>query len=493
MGYHAQLSPSSAHRWTSCTASIKAAFGLPNENNEASMSGTCCHQMSAEMLQVWIDREKPADYDMDASPYLGRKMLFWVHRESDTNGEDWEDAFTDDLTGLVLPPLVKWRDEDLGLDFETYAEFTYTMVVTDAFVQAVEAGTTFVMERALQMGGHLEVEQRVPIGHFTGEIGATGTSDVVLIYDDMIESMDFKYGRHKVHAYDTMEPARGDRPPVLRMNLQLSCYILGAYEKFAHLAPNIRHAKSTIIQPFLNHVSEYQCTIEELVDLRDSFLATKAEETRVQPVFMPSYDNCHYCKARNPADASRRCKARDAMVLSMATEGFDEAGAVVVPPPPGVDQLGVLYAALDFIREWCDDIGARVFQVLKDGGEVRRADGLAYVLVQGRKGDRKWDDPAAVEAKLKHMRLRVDEMYTMKVIGPAVVEKLAKVPKRAKADAPPPRINSLQWKKLQEHITQSEGGMTVALETDSRPALPSAAEGFEEVADDGDIAALLGL
>ena len=68
MAYHASLSPSSASRWTSCTASINAQAGLPNENSEASMAGTCCHQMSAELLQAWIDLGKPEGHDLDASP-----------------------------------------------------------------------------------------------------------------------------------------------------------------------------------------------------------------------------------------------------------------------------------------------------------------------------------------------------------------------------------------------------------------------------------------
>jgi bifunctional ADP-heptose synthase (sugar kinase/adenylyltransferase) len=71
----------------------------------------------------------------------------------------------------------------------------------------------------------------------------------------------------------------------------------------------------------------------------------------------------------------------------------------------------------------------------------------------------------------------------MKVIGPAVAEKLAHVPKRKKDTAPPPRLNKLQWQKLQTLITQAEGGMTVALETDARPALPMSAEGFVDVTD----------
>jgi hypothetical protein len=87
MGYHAKLSPSSAHRWTECTASINAQEGIPNKNSEASMQGTCCHQISAEHL----DQLEPLP------SYLGRKMIFWEAVDPETGeiitGECWEDEF----------------------------------------------------------------------------------------------------------------------------------------------------------------------------------------------------------------------------------------------------------------------------------------------------------------------------------------------------------------------------------------------------------------
>lgn len=278
-------------------------------------------------------------------------------------------------------------------------------------------------------------------------------------------------------AYEIIVPARGETPPVTQMNLQLAMYVLGAYHKFG-LVYDIKRFGATIIQPFLNHVSEYQCTLQELLDLQDNHLAVKAEETRTNPRYDPTYDNCHFCRAKDD------CAARRNKVFELALDGFTDAGAPVLKPAPDTMNLGAVYGMLDFIREWCDDIARKVWETLNAGHQVVRPDGLKYVLVQGRKGDRKWDNPEAVEKMLKGMRLRIDEMYKMKVIGPADVEKMAKVPKRKKEGAPPPKINRLQWAKLQERITQSEGGMSVALETDTRPILPSSADGFVDVSDD---------
>ena len=60
---------------------------------------------------------------------------------------------------------------------------------------------------------------------------------------------------------------------------------------------------------------------------------------------------------------------------------------------------------------------------------------------------------------MKSMRLKVDEMYDFKVISPTTAEKVLA--------ATSPR----KWKKLQDHITQSQGKPSVAPASDKRAAL----------------------
>ena len=64
---HARLSPSSAHRWTSCTASAAAQDGYVNENSDASRQGTTCHQIQEELL---------LNPELDPYSYVGRERLF---------------------------------------------------------------------------------------------------------------------------------------------------------------------------------------------------------------------------------------------------------------------------------------------------------------------------------------------------------------------------------------------------------------------------------
>lgn len=155
MAYHARLSPSGAYRWTECTASPGACDGLPNLGNEAARVGTCCHQIQEEML---------LNPDRDLMSYLGRVMVFWIHPESEDSGEDWMD---------VIAPNGEPNDPCL--------EFLEQVEVTDEMLDAVATALQFITELVDMTGGQLLVEQRVPIGHFTGEDGATGSADVIIL------------------------------------------------------------------------------------------------------------------------------------------------------------------------------------------------------------------------------------------------------------------------------------------------------------------------
>lgn len=82
MAYHAVIGPSSADRWSSCTASINEQRGKPNTSTEAARRGTCCHQMSEELLLGVVE---------DPQTYLGRKLVFWKDPATGESGECWAD------------------------------------------------------------------------------------------------------------------------------------------------------------------------------------------------------------------------------------------------------------------------------------------------------------------------------------------------------------------------------------------------------------------
>lgn len=390
--------------------------------------------------------------------YLGRVLAFWIHPESESSGEQWLDIIR----------------EDGDPNLEIVAEVT----VTQEMVDQVETAVNFVRQLLTTSGGTLYVEQRVPISQFTGEEGATGTSDVCIMSGDTCTTIDFKFGRGKVTAYDVVTPAHTDPvdghvPEVVRANLQMACYALGTIEK---LGNTVSKVTMIIVQPPINHVSEYSCSIEELRKVEE-FLRVKAEETRTSPVYKPSFDNCFFCRAKD------NCTERTRLALTLATNGFEDVEMKPIDP----NNIGPLYQHVTFFKDWIASVERVAYERLEQGLPVVRTDGIAYKLVAGPKGDREWIDKELAEEALKKARLRQDQMYTMKLIGPAGAEKLAKVKRAKKGEtAVPAVIGSTTWANLQQMIQQSDGKPVIALETDPKPAIKAKADGFEDVTDNCD-------
>jgi hypothetical protein len=47
---HSPISPSGAHRWTKCTASVKACRNLPDDESDAAREGTAAHELAEKMV-----------------------------------------------------------------------------------------------------------------------------------------------------------------------------------------------------------------------------------------------------------------------------------------------------------------------------------------------------------------------------------------------------------------------------------------------------------
>lgn len=209
MSGHARLSPSGAHRWMACPGSVVLEADYPDKGSVYADEGTAAHTLASWCLEDGAD----ADQYRDIEIVVGER------------------------------------------------KFT----VTQDMIDYVQDYVKLVREYA--HGGQLLVEQKVPIGHLTGEEGATGTSDAVIVRRDELVVMDLKYGMGvKVDA---------------EANPQLMMYALGAYEAF-HVLGEFQIVTMVIHQPRLNHVAEYSIPLHALLAFADEVkvAAAKVEEAR---------------------------------------------------------------------------------------------------------------------------------------------------------------------------------------------------------------------
>lgn len=293
--------------------------------------------------------------------------------------------------------------------------------------------------------GHtLLVEQRVDFSEVVGVPNSFGTADAIIITADgeELQIHDLKFGRGvQVFA---------------EHNEQLMIYALGALMQYG-LTYDFKRVRLVIHQPRLQHLSEWDCTIEELV----AFSVTLKEQAQKAIGYAdngplvelnPGEKQCRWCKA------SATCPALAKEVSRTVGAEFDELIRIgdsksLVPPGFDTEALATKMNAIDLIESWCKAVRAEVERVLFDGGQVP-----GYKLVQGRQGNRDWINEQDVEAAFKAMRLKLDEMYDFKLISPTSAEKLLK-------DTP------RRWKKVQSLVTRSPGKPSVAPVSDKRQPL----------------------
>lgn len=417
---HARLSPSSAERWTTCPASVFHAREFGDTSSEHADYGTAGHKVAE-----WCLKE-----GTDAAAYKGRRI-----------------------------------DVKAGKTIEVDADM---VELVQTYVDNIRARVK-MYEDAGALEVELHVELDVPISHITGEEDAEGGADcpIVARFIDrvVLDMSDLKTGYKRVSAY---------------RNKQLAMYTDGVIEMLG-LRGDVDEINLAIHQPRVSQEpNEATMTVAEFDELIGEIRA-KAErailfvDSDTPPTdsdYAPSDDACMFCPKRATCPALQRT-VQDAIGVDF--DDLDKmAGpieALVGADMPTTD-VSRCMDLVDLIESWCKAVRAEVERRLFDGQDVP-----GYKLVQGRKGARAWANAEEAEKALKAYRLKVEEMYDLKLISPTSAEKLAKAG----------TIGPRQWPKLATLITQSEGSPSVAPESDKRPALvvqkPSA-DDFDSLVED---------
>lgn len=451
---HAFLSPSGAAAWMRCNAKPYRERDFPDQGNESADEGTAAHYLLEQCLEQ----------NVDAAHFTGLRIKV-------------EDGKTEFHTGGAYP---------VGPDMTREIQKVLDLARSDA------------------EGATIYPEQVLPIAQFTGEFGATGTCDMVIVKGKTIWIRDLKYGRG-VQVF-----AEGAE--------QLLLYGGAALDEF-----DVTGECDTLIlcidQPRLNHFDKWELPISEARELLEKIRKTAIYilEAPEELTAVPGDKQCKFCKA------SATCKERTDHTMELIVGEFVdlEKGFIKVEMPQAekllAQSFGVKPAAITYHEPVGDDyghLGDPHFTVKKpnirpsleaaetklpDASDERLAtlmdaadmiEGFAkavraeverrllagkftdarYKLVEGRQGARSWTSEEEAEAALKAMRLKVDQMYDFKLISPTTAEKVLK------------EANPRKWNKLQPLIGRSDGKPSVAPASDKRPALSMAiAEQFEEL------------
>lgn len=289
----------------------------------------------------------------------------------------------------------------------------------------------------------LFVEVRVDFSPWVPE--GFGTSDAVVIDEEegICTIVDLKYGQGvRVDAEE---------------NTQALLYALGVYNDFSFLY-EFSTIRMIIVQPRKDHISEWVISVDELLE-RGEWLKERALLT-LQPdaPLTPSEKACRFCKAKG------ECRALAEFSLSHAVEGFEIIeNDMEVKDPNRLSnrELSVILNHVDTISTWVKAIEAGAIHKAESGENIP-----GYKLVRGR-ANRKWRDEETALRMIKNARgVKVSDLTTLKLFTPTQAEK----------------VLGKNHRIIQDLVIKPEGRLTLAPETDKRPAITvDPSEGFDIV------------
>lgn len=377
---HALLSASTAHRWLYCTPSAR----LEQEEGTEECSvyaeeGTAAHALAEIKLSYTFGKIGPLAY---------QEAL-----------DDWHNT----------PDYEKYYSQEFEEFVDDYVSFVVSQ--TDGLEHF-----------------HIYFEVKVNFSNFVPQ--GFGTSDVIIVTDDMVHVIDLKFGQGV--------------PVSAINNPQLRLYGLGALNLF----PNSERVKMTINQPRLASCDTEELSKKELLDWAINVVMPRAEEAiKGEGKLQASEKACKFCKVR------AKCKARADQQLELARKEFevDDLKANLAQNMSEEQIAEILDIAPAFI-DWFKDVQAYALGQLVQGRHIP-----GYKLVEGRSIRQITDENKAIDILVDAGFKKEDLMSKPELLGISALEKV--VGKKNLAEL------------LKDYIVKPSGKLTLAPESDRRPAV----------------------
>lgn len=369
---HSTLSASSSCRWLACPPSAKLNAMVKDTGSDFAREGTCAHELCE---------------------YKVRKML----------GEDVQDP-TENLD---------FYDSEMEDCTNEYANYIGECIA--AAKQKCSDPIVLVEQR-------LDFSKYVPDGF--------GTGDCVIVADDVLHVVDFKYGQG-------VEVSAENNP-------QMKLYALGALELFDSLY-DITQIEMSIFQPRLNNISRCTITKEELLDWAENTLKPIAELAAKGEGEFKAGEHCRFCKVK------ATCRKRAEYNLELAKYDF------AVPNTLETAEISVILTKADELAAWVNDVKEYALQQALSGVQF---DG--FKVVEGR-SVRKYKDEKAVAETVEKAGFNP---FEQSVLGITAMTKL---------------LGKSKFEELLGgFITKPKGKPTLVPNSDKRAAINNAADDFKE-------------
>jgi hypothetical protein len=310
------------------------------------------------------------------------------------------------------------------------------------------------------LGFQVISETKVDPEFLLGRKDLSGTVDLQIIGDDTLELIDYKDGMGVVSAEG---------------NLQLEQYaygVLAGYKLPHNVTYPFSTIRMTIIQPKLAlrgmpPITSYEVPVRHLMATIGTIVAQAAATDRPDAPLVPGESQCKFCRAKGSCSAlaNNVMKEVGIMFQPVVTQTLDVAQQSADKDPSAMDdaQIAQIMEAAPLMRQLLEGVEKEALRRMQAGQVIP---GLK--LVNGR-GSRAWALPEEEMAeKLVKMGIPKGAVYETKLVTPAKAEKLT----WSKRDGTEVQLTERQLKRMeQEYVVKMAGKLTVAHESDSRPAV----------------------
>ena len=333
---HALLGPSSAARWIACPPSVKLCEQFEDVESEYAKEGSLAHEIAELKVRKLIDPGLTSRKFTAAMKKLKEKELYQEEMQ----------GYTDEYVEFIQ-------------------EQMYSYPTTP----------------------HIAVEQKVDFSEYVPD--GFGTADCILIANDTLHIIDFKYGKGV--------------PVSVENNAQLLLYALGAYLAYEMIYP-IEHIKMSIIQPRLANIDTWECSLDYLLEFakiaqEKATMALKGEGD------FNCGEHCKFCKAK------AICKERANVNLELAKYEFKAADQLTL------EEIGEILEKAKDLAKWAEDLKEYALSESLKGNEVP-----GWKAVNGR-GSRSFKNTDEAIKVLVDNGIAEELLYERKYLTLAQIEK----------------------------------------------------------------------
>jgi len=325
---HALLSPSSSFRWLNCAPSALLESEFENRTSQAAEEGTAAHALCEYKLKAMLHREskKPTlDYDNDEMKEHTDAYVAFVMEQYEIEKQNCKDP-------LVL------------------------------------------------------IEQRVDFSDYVP--GGYGTADCIIVSDNKLHVIDFKFGMTMIEAFD---------------NPQLKCYAIGAL--VYSILFDFEEVAMTIFQPRRENVSTWMISVSDLMEWAENELKPKAQMAKNSEGNYCPGKWCTFCRA------AVRCRARAEEKLKLAQDEFKSPSLLTD------EEIEEFLSVIPDLTKWANEIMAYATDSAINHGKKWNG----FKIVSGRSVRKYKDEDLVAKTAIAH---GYTEIYQQNLISLTVMQKL---------------------------------------------------------------------